>query len=219
MIPFTKTAMVPAVICTTMLLILATMPAQACHQHEGYNHPHSSHHQGHIHDDWDRHYRDKDDKHGRSCYSKEGFSHPHRAHHTGHHDHDYDHGHGGGGVIVLPPHLPKPPVRPPKPPKPPLVHDNRKVTFSSADKKTIRKYFRVVQRKMQLMAPPSPPPGTGNLARKGAILPPNIPIKHLPSKLKRRLSSLPSGYRYGSIGDAIIIYHEKKRIVKDVKRV
>jgi hypothetical protein len=69
-----------------------------------------------------------------------------------------------------------------------------------------------------MLAPPSPPPGIDNLARRGALMPPIARIRGLPSRLKRKLSALPSAHKYGHLGRMVIIYNKRTRIIKDVKR-
>jgi len=88
--------------------------------------------------------------------------------------------------------------------------------FSDTDRSAIKHYYRKSSRLLKLMAPPAPPPGTEKLVKRGAKVPPLIPIKHLPSKLKGKLKPAPSGYRFGSIGSAIIIYKKSSRAVYDI---
>lgn len=91
--------------------------------------------------------------------------------------------------------------------------------FSSTDRSAIKRYYRKTSRMLKLMAPPAPPPGTEKMVRRGVRVPPLIPIKSLPSSLKRKLGAPKPGYKYGSIGAAVILYKKSSRAVSDVYQV
>lgn len=91
--------------------------------------------------------------------------------------------------------------------------------FSDTDRTAIKRYYRKSSHMLKLMAPPAPPPGTEKLVKRGAKVPPLIPIKSLPSRLKGKLSPAASGYKYGSIGAAVILYKKSSRAVADVYQV
>lgn len=234
-----KLALVSFVVCimTTANLFLGNT-AQArdnhykhnskpCHKHWHKHSRNEAHKHRHCH-----HHRHEKNKKGRGHDGNRGRGHDDRDRHD---DWDYDRGHddrhgdrhddrrgddgrrGRDTTVIIPP--PKP-IKPPKPPTPWSIAKNtgKKVRFSGNDRKAIKKYYRSQSRRLQMLAPPSPPPGIDNLARRGAILPPGLKIPGLRSRLKKRLSQLPSGHKYGHLGRIVIIYDKRTRIIKDTKR-
>lgn len=193
---------------------------RACHKHWHKHHRDSAHRHKHCH-------------HHKHEKQKRGHGDDHDRGRRRNHDDDYDYDmrddhsrneNGNGGIIVPRPpviHPPRPPViKPPKLPTPWGIAKKigKTVRFTKGDRRQIKKYYRKLSRRLQAMAPPSPPPGIDNLARRGAILPPALKIPGLRSKLKRKLSALPSGHKYGHLGRMVIIYDKRTRIIKDVKR-
>lgn len=189
----------------------------------------SNHHRKSCHKHWHKHHRDSAHRHKHCHHHKHerqgrGHGDDHdrgrdRNHDDTWDDHDRDEGDHGIVIVPKPPVLPHP-IKPPKPPTPWSIAKNigKKVHFTKNDRRQIKKYYRDLTRRLKMLVPPSPPPGIDNLARRGAILPPVIKVRGLPSRLKRKLGALPSAHKYGHIGRMVIIYNKSTRIIKDVKR-
>ncbi len=134
-------------------------------------------------------------------------SHPHRMDHEGH-------SHGDHGHDEAPPVVTKPVPAPSSGGWETVQVGSKR--FSSSDRTAIKDYYRRPSRLLKLMAPPAPPPGTEKLVKRGVRVPPLVPIKGLPSRLKGKLSPPRPGYKYGSIGSAVILYKKSSRAVSDV---
>jgi len=211
---------------TCILFIANLFTGGTVHADRGYN-KHRDHEVCHTH--WHRHHRDSAHRH-RHCHHHD---HEIQGRRHGHYDDDdrRDHRredddriddtqyrdeerHSSGGTAVVP--VPAPP----HPPTPWGIAKSigRTVHFSDSDRHAIKRYYGNTARRLQMMAPPSPPPGIDNLARRGAILPPAVKVRGLPSSLKNRLGALPSSHKYGHIGRIVIIYNDRTRIIKDVRK-
>ncbi|MBE9516452.1 MAG: hypothetical protein IME93_05695 [Proteobacteria bacterium] len=197
----------------------------------------------------DRYYDDNHDRGNHRGHNKKRSRSKHRHEHSHTYSHSHPHGRGhdgrdhghrhyserdsryddrGGQYDSDRTSSPNPPrgsvtVRPPKPPKPPtpwqIARSVKPVYFSAMDKRYIKRYYRKTSRKLKLLGPSAFPPGTEGRIKRGVLLPLGIGIKSMRSKLKRKLSPLPSGYRYGLLGRVAIIYNKRTRVITDYKKI